>query len=89
LKLISYLEEAKYCIEIMKKIGTYRKLQKGRVIIYRKDGNSFVIELAYSKEQIKKNLSLNNLNVTYSTCVGVPKTFIISIVNKLKFIAST
>lgn len=87
--LSEQLDEAKNCIETMKRIGTFHNhkigivkkefggfcllYKEGIIVIYRNDGDTITTEISYSKEGIEKNLKTNNLNTTHSTCVCVPK----------------
>jgi hypothetical protein len=93
------IEEAKHCIEVMKQIGTFRNhkigiarydagltLTKGYVVLYReeKDG-TLTTEHACNKEWIEENLKKGNLNTTGSTCVNVPRSFIIPLCSKYEW----
>jgi hypothetical protein len=62
------LDEAKFCIETMKTIGTFQNhkigivnigkdtltLINGRVCLYREDGNTLTTEYAHSKKRLKR-----------------------------------
>lgn len=92
------LIEAKYCIETMKKIGTFQNhkigiinirnntltLTNGRICLYREDGNTLITEYAHNKEIIKNNLKKNNFLVTHSTCICVPKKYVIPFHSKFE-----
>lgn len=92
------LDEAKYCIETMKKIGTFQNhkigiinietdtltLINGRVCLYREDGSTLTTEYAYNKEIIENNLRKNNFLTTHSTCVCVPKKYVIPFNSKFE-----
>ena len=94
------INEAKYCIEVMKKIGTFRNhkigvisvsentitLRNGLVCLYREDGNTLTTEYACDKDWIEKNLKVNNLCLTHSTCVCVPKSYVTPWFSKFELI---
>jgi len=97
--LTEQIDEAKYCIEVMKRIGTFRNhkigivredagitLTKGDVVLYRKDGDTLITEHACNKEWIEKNLKNNNFCMTGGTCVCVPVTMIIPQCSKYEWV---
>jgi hypothetical protein len=85
------LNEAKHCIDVMKKIGTYRNhkigviniekdtitLFNGRVCLYREVGDTLITEYACDKKWIEKTLKTNSRLITHSTCVCVPRNIVI------------
>jgi hypothetical protein len=93
------IEEARYCIDVMKKIKTFKNhkigiskissgftLQKDRIVIYKEEKDGTVTtEYAHDKETITKNLSQGNLNVT-CCCINVPISLICPIANKFRFV---
>jgi hypothetical protein len=93
------IEEAKYCIETMKRIGTYRghkigiitqdasmTLTKGRITLYKEEDDTLTTEYACDKEWIERNLKNGNFIMTHLTCVCVPKYMVSSLTNKFEFI---
>lgn len=100
--LIQQFVEAKYCIEIMKKIGTFQNhkigiiniktdtltLTNGRICLYREDGDTFTTEYAHNKKMIENNLRKNSFLTTHSTCVCVPKKHVIPFHSKFEKIFS-
>ncbi|MDD5649842.1 MAG: hypothetical protein PHF86_05385 [Candidatus Nanoarchaeia archaeon] len=85
------LNEAKHCIDVMKRIGTYHghkigviniekdtlTLFNGRVCLYREDGDTLITEYACDEQWIEKNLKVNNCLITHSACVCVPRNLVI------------